>query len=164
VKKEKKNTETSVKKEENKTENPAKNNDKKLETLAKKDDKKSEPNSEEMVTMPKKTTLPNGIVIEDVKIGTGPKAKPGKKIGMRYIGRLQSGKVFDTNVKGKPFYFNLGKGEVIKGWDIGIAGMQLGGERKLTIPAPLAYGSQGAPPDIPKNVTLEFEVKLINIK
>ncbi|RUP46630.1 hypothetical protein BC936DRAFT_146705 [Jimgerdemannia flammicorona] len=107
---------------------------------------------------PKKQTLPNGLVIEDIKIGTGPKAKAGKKIGMRYIGRLTNGKVFDKNVNGKPFHFNLGKGEVIKGWDIGIAGMQLGGERKLTIPATLAYGSQGSPPDIPKNATLEFEV------
>jgi FK506-binding nuclear protein len=77
---------------------------------------------------------------------------------MRYIGKLTNGKVFDKNVSGKPFNFRLGAGEVIKGWDQGIVGMKLGGERKLTIPAPLAYGKRGAPPQIPGNATLVFEV------
>ncbi|KAF9215280.1 peptidylprolyl isomerase fpr4 [Podila verticillata] len=111
-----------------------------------------------------KKTLPNGLVIEDVKAGEGARAKSGKKIGMRYIGRLANGKVFDKNTGGKPFSFNLGRGEVIKGWDLGIQGMQLGGERRLTIPPALAYGSRGAPPDIPPNSTLVFEVKLISLK
>jgi FK506-binding nuclear protein len=83
---------------------------------------------------------------------------------MRYIGKLTNGKVFDKNVSGKPFSFLLGRGEVIKGWDLGIAGMKAGGERKLTIPAPLAYGKRGAPPDIPKNATLVFDVKLLSMK
>jgi FK506-binding nuclear protein len=72
--------------------------------------------------------------------------------------------VFDKNISGSPFTFLLGRGEVIKGWDIGVAGMQVGGERKLTIPAPLAYGKQGSPPVIPSNATLIFSVKLLAIK
>ncbi|KAF9338975.1 peptidylprolyl isomerase fpr4 [Linnemannia elongata] len=111
-----------------------------------------------------KKTLPNGLVIEDTKAGEGARAKSGKKIGMRYIGRLENGKVFDKNTSGKPFSFKLGAGEVIKGWDLGIQGMQLNGERRLTIPPALAYGSQGAPPDIPRNATLVFEVKLVSLK
>ncbi|KAG0015770.1 peptidylprolyl isomerase fpr4 [Podila clonocystis] len=111
-----------------------------------------------------KKTLPNGLTIEDVKAGEGARAKSGKKIGMRYIGRLANGKVFDKNTGGKPFSFNLGRGEVIKGWDLGIQGMQLGGERRLTIPPALAYGTRGAPPDIPPNSTLVFEVKLVSLK
>ncbi|KAG0267122.1 peptidylprolyl isomerase fpr4 [Actinomortierella ambigua] len=125
--------------------------------------KKEEPKKEEPKKDNKKV-LPNGLVIEDVKIGDGARAKSGKKIGMRYIGRLTNGKVFDKNTSGKPFHFNLGRGEVIKGWDIGIQGMQLGGERRLTIPPALAYGAQGAPPDIPRNATLTFEVKLVAMK
>ncbi|KAF9148922.1 peptidylprolyl isomerase fpr4 [Linnemannia schmuckeri] len=111
-----------------------------------------------------KKTLPNGLVIEDTKPGEGARAKSGKKIGMRYIGRLENGKVFDKNTSGKPFSFKLGAGEVIKGWDLGIQGMQLNGERRLIIPPALAYGSQGAPPDIPRNATLVFEVKLVSLK
>ncbi|KAF9173906.1 peptidylprolyl isomerase fpr4 [Mortierella sp. AD011] len=135
---------------------------------AKKEVKKEEPKKaalkKEEPKNDSKKVLANGLIIEDVKVGTGPAAKSGKKIGMRYIGRLTNGKVFDKNTSGKPFNFNLGRGEVIKGWDLGIQGMQLGGERRLTIPAPLAYGSQGAPPDIPRNATLVFEVKLVTLK
>ncbi|KAG8714492.1 peptidylprolyl isomerase fpr4 [Ceratobasidium sp. 394] len=109
-------------------------------------------------------TLAGGLVIEDKKVGTGPEAKAGKKIGMRYIGRLRNGKVFDSNTKGKPFFFTLGAGHVIKGWDEGIIGMSVGGERVLTIPAAKAYGKRGSPPDIPPNAELIFEVKLIEIK
>lgn len=112
----------------------------------------------------KKKTLPSGLVIEDTKVGNGPRAKNGKKVSVRYIGRLTTGKVFDSNTKGAPFTFRLGGGEVIKGWDLGVQGMNVGGSRKLTIPANLAYGSRGAPPDIPKNATLEFEIKLLDIK
>ncbi|KAJ3158634.1 peptidylprolyl isomerase fpr4 [Geranomyces michiganensis] len=117
-------------------------------------------------TTPKSTkkTLPNGLIIEDVTEGNGPKAKNGKKVGVRYIGRLTSGKVFDSNTKGAPFKFKLGAGDVIKGWDLGVAGMAVGGTRKLTIPAALAYGPKGAPPDIPGHATLEFEVKLMEVK
>ncbi|KAK3300005.1 uncharacterized protein B0H64DRAFT_4822 [Chaetomium fimeti] len=104
-----------------------------------------------------------GVTIDDRKTGTGRTVKSGDKVGMRYIGKLQNGKVFDSNKKGAPFSFKIGKGEVIKGWDIGIAGMSVGGERRLTIPAHLAYGSR-AIPGIPANSTLIFDVKLLEIK
>ncbi|RVD85981.1 uncharacterized protein DFL_004278 [Arthrobotrys flagrans] len=110
-----------------------------------------------------KSRTVDGVKIEDHKLGTGPEAKKGQKVSMRYIGKLTDGKVFDSNKKGKPFTFNLGKGDVIKGWDIGVAGMKVGGERKLVIPPNLAYGNK-ALPGIPKNSTLVFEVKLLEIK
>ncbi|KAI8904434.1 hypothetical protein EDD86DRAFT_230204 [Gorgonomyces haynaldii] len=128
----------------------------------KKQEKKEEKKAEQEGA--KKRTLPSGIVIEDSVIGQGPRAKPGKKVSVRYIGRLTNGKVFDSNTKGAPFTFKLGKNEVIKGWDIGVQGMNVGGSRKLTIPPALAYGSRGAPPDIPANATLEFEIKLLEVK
>ncbi|KAK3309571.1 uncharacterized protein B0T15DRAFT_6761 [Chaetomium strumarium] len=104
-----------------------------------------------------------GVTIDDRKLGTGRTVKSGDKVGMRYIGKLQNGKVFDSNKKGAPFTFKVGKGEVIKGWDIGIVGMSVGGERRLTIPAHLAYGSRSMP-QIPANSTLIFDVKLLEIK
>ncbi|KAI7881824.1 hypothetical protein K492DRAFT_206540 [Lichtheimia hyalospora FSU 10163] len=109
------------------------------------------------------THLPSGITIEESKVGQGASVKKGNKIGVRYIGRIKGGKVFDKNVSGKPFFFALGRQEVIKGWDEGITGMKLGGERKLTIPPALAYGKRGSPPLIPPNATLVFEIKLISI-
>lgn len=108
----------------------------------------------------KQSKVVQGITIMDSKIGTGPAAKRGNKLAMRYIGKLENGKVFDSNVKGKPFTFMLGKGEVIKGWDIGLEGMQAGGERRLKIPAASAYGKR-ALPEIPANSTLIFDGKLI---
>lgn len=111
----------------------------------------------------KKTTLPSGLIYEDVKAGAGAAAKKGQKVSMRYIGKLQNGNIFDSNTKGKPFEFKLGAGQVIKGWDEGIAGMQPGGERRLTIPAKLGYGKSGTD-GIPGNATLVFEVKLLSIK
>lgn len=105
-----------------------------------------------------------GVTIDDRKAGTGPAAKSGDRVSMRYIGKLEKdGKVFDHNKKGKPFSFKLGSGEVIKGWDIGIAGMSAGGERRITIPANHGYGAKGAPPSIPGNATLVFDVKLLEI-
>jgi FK506-binding nuclear protein len=81
-----------------------------------------------------------------------------------YCGRLKgSNKKFDANETGLGFKFRLGKGEVIKGWDLGVEGMKIGGKRKLIIPANLAYGKRGAPPDIPPNAQLQFEVELRNV-
>ncbi|GAD93617.1 FK506-binding protein 1A [Paecilomyces variotii No. 5] len=104
-----------------------------------------------------------GVKIDDKKLGKGPAAKAGNTVAMRYIGKLEDGKVFDSNKKGKPFTFKLGKGEVIKGWDIGIAGMAAGGERRIAIPPHLAYGKK-ALPGIPANSKLIFDVKLLEIK
>lgn len=105
----------------------------------------------------------NGVTVDDRKIGTGPAAKKGSRVEMRYIGKLKDGKVFDSNKSGKPFSFKLGAGEVIKGWDIGIMGISAGGERRLTIPANLGYGKQKSGP-IPANSELTFDVKCISIK
>ncbi|KAH9938946.1 hypothetical protein B0H21DRAFT_757649 [Amylocystis lapponica] len=110
----------------------------------------------------KEKVLSGGLKITDSKVGTGPQAKKGDTVSMRYIGKLLNGKVFDSNLKGKPFKFRLGQGEVIKGWDEGVVGMHVGSERVLEVPAPLAYGKRKMS-DIPANSTLRFEVKLISI-
>lgn len=104
-----------------------------------------------------------GVRLDDKKLGKGPVAKSGNTVSLRYIGKLEDGKVFDANKKGKPFTFKIGKGEVIKGWDIGITGMAAGGERRIIIPSHLAYGKK-AHPGIPANSRLVFDVKLLEIK
>lgn len=108
-------------------------------------------------------TLAGGVVIEDRTVGKGPTAKNGSKVGVRYIGKLKNGSIFDKNTGGKPFQFHLGKGEVIKGWDIGVQGMAVGGERRIVIPAPFAYGKKKLP-GIPANSELTFDVKLVTLK
>lgn len=106
-------------------------------------------------------TLQDGLMVEDLKVGNGPEAKPGKKIAVYYEGRLKSNnKVFDSTSKGPGLKFALGRGEVIKGWDLGVAGMKVGGKRRLVIPHKLAYGTKGSPPVIPPCSTLVFEVEL----
>ncbi|KAF5095760.1 hypothetical protein D0Z03_001760 [Geotrichum reessii] len=107
--------------------------------------------------------LAGGVTIEDRKVGSGPTAQPGDKVSVRYIGKLLNGNIFDSNTKGKPFAFKLGAGEVIKGWDVGVAGMAVKGERRIVIPASSAYGKQSLP-GIPANSTLSFDVKLVGIK
>ena len=104
-----------------------------------------------------------GVEIDDRKLGTGSAAKKGSKVDMRYIGKLENGKVFDSNKKGKPFSFKLGTGSVISGWDIGIEGMAPGGERRITVPADKGYGSKGAPPEVPPNAKLIFDVKCLAV-
>ncbi|KAI1810557.1 hypothetical protein GGS20DRAFT_169299 [Poronia punctata] len=104
-----------------------------------------------------------GVTVDDRKLGTGRVVKKGNRVEVRYIGKLTDGKVFDSNKKGKPFSFKAGAGEVIKGWDIGVQGMAVGGERRLTIPAHLAYGSKSQP-GIPGNSQLIFDIKLLAIK
>ncbi|KAI1341502.1 hypothetical protein F5Y15DRAFT_376293 [Xylariaceae sp. FL0016] len=104
-----------------------------------------------------------GVTIDDRKLGSGRQVKKGNSVEVRYIGKLTNGKVFDSNKKGKPFSFKAGTGQVIKGWDIGVQGMAIGGERRLTIPANLAYGSKSQP-GIPGNSELVFDVKLLSIK
>ncbi|RMZ91290.1 hypothetical protein DV736_g1471, partial [Chaetothyriales sp. CBS 134916] len=106
----------------------------------------------------------NGVTIDDRKIGNGPAAKKGSKLEMRYIGKLESTlAVFDSNKSGKPFSFKLGAGEVIKGWDIGLEGIKPGGERRIIVPAHLAYGKKSMP-GIPANSKLIFDVKCLAVK
>ena len=105
----------------------------------------------------------SGITVDDRKIGSGPPAKKGSRLEMRYIGKLDNGKVFDSNKSGKPFSFKLGTGEVIKGWDLGLAGISAGGERRLVIPAHHAYGKK-ALPGIPANSRLTFDIKCLSVK
>ncbi len=108
-------------------------------------------------------TLEGGLVIQDMVVGKGDEAVAGKKLSMHYTGTLADGTVFDSSVaRGTPFEFTLGAGQVIPGWEQGIAGMKVGGERKLTIPPALAYGAQAVGP-IPANSTLHFEVVLLGI-
>lgn len=112
----------------------------------------------------KSRTLQGGLVVEDLRVGNGPEAKPGKKIAVYYEGRLKkNNKVFDSTNKGPGFKFALGRGEVIKGWDLGVSGMKVGGKRRLTVPHQLAYGTRGSPPVIPPNSTLVFDVELKNV-
>jgi FK506-binding nuclear protein len=104
-----------------------------------------------------------GVLIEEVIVGNGKKAETGKKVKVYYSGKLKSnGKVFDASLT-KPFAFRLGRSEVIKGWDIGVAGMLTGGKRRITCPPEKAYGRVGAPPTIPSNATLIFDVTLIDV-
>ncbi|KAJ9588345.1 hypothetical protein L9F63_018271 [Diploptera punctata] len=110
---------------------------------------------------PGKKVLEGGVVVEDLKTGNGPVAKPGRQVSVYYVGRLKNNnKQFDSTTEGPGFKFRLGRGEVIKGWDIGLNGMKVGGKRKVTCPAALAYGNKGSPPAIPPNSTLVFDVEL----
>jgi FKBP-type peptidyl-prolyl cis-trans isomerase len=101
----------------------------------------------------------------DLKVGDGAVATPGKTVVVNYSGYLTNGKKFDSSYdRSQPFQFKLGNGEVIKGWDEGVAGMKVGGRRQLKIPSTLAYGSQGVPGAIPPNATLIFDVELLAVK
>lgn len=109
--------------------------------------------------------LPTTLTAQDTVVGTGAEAVPGKSVTVNYVGMLPDGKVFDsTSAHGQPFTFTLGAGQVIKGWDQGIAGMKVGGKRRLIIPADMAYGSQGAGGVIPPNATLIFDVELLQVQ
>ncbi len=107
---------------------------------------------------------PENVKIEDIKEGTGQAVKSGDTIAIHYAGTLTDGTKFDSSYdRGEPFETQIGTGEVIKGWDVGVVGMKVGGKRKLTIPPELGYGDQAAG-DIPPNSILIFEVELIEIK
>jgi FKBP-type peptidyl-prolyl cis-trans isomerase FkpA len=100
----------------------------------------------------------------DLQVGTGAEAVAGKKVSVHYTGTLTDGKKFDSSLdRGRPFQFVLGAGQVIKGWDQGVAGMKVGGKRKLVIPPEMGYGARGFPPVIPPDSTLVFEVELLAV-
>lgn len=112
---------------------------------------------------PKK--LAGGVLVEDLRVGKGPDAKPGRQVTVYYEGRLKSNnKVFDSTKSGNGFTFKLGGGEVIQAWDIGVSGMKVGSKRRLTCPPATAYGAKGAAPAIPPNATLVFDVELRGVK
>ena len=118
--------------------------------------------------MPKK----NELIIKDLTVGKGPAVKDGDRVVMHYTGWLEepegsgkAGKKFDSSVdRDEPFETPIGVGYVIKGWDLGVVGMKVGGKRRLTIPSELGYGKYGAGSDIPGFATLIFDVELIKIK
>jgi FKBP-type peptidyl-prolyl cis-trans isomerase len=113
--------------------------------------------------MPDITTA-SGLVYEELTIGTGTEAKSGAPVTVHYTGWLTNGTKFDSSKdRDDPFVFNLGAGQVIKGWDEGVAGMKVGGKRKLTIPPQLGYGARGAGSVIPPDATLVFEVELLEV-
>jgi len=129
-------------------------------------DKKPEGKAEEKKEKSKKVTTVSGLQYEELVVGTGASPKTGQKVSVHYTGWLTNGKKFDSSVdRGQPFEFALGRGEVIKGWDEGVASMKVGGKRKLTIPPGLAYGDRNVGNGlIPPNSTLIFEVELLGIK
>ena len=110
------------------------------------------------------------LQITDTKVGTGPAASSGKEVTVHYTGWFYNphadnkrGKQFDSSRDGEPFSFRLGAGRVIRGWDQGVAGMKVGGQRTLIIPSELGYGARGAGVDIPPHATLVFDVELLEV-
>lgn len=118
-----------------------------------------------VITIPA-TNAPTELVIEDLEVGTGPEAKAGQTVTVHYAGvSWSTGKEFDASWnRGQPFSFGLGQRQVISGWDQGVAGMKVGGRRKLTIPPHLGYGARGAGGVIKPNETLVFVVDLISVR
>mgnify|MGYP003596452507 CR=1 FL=1 len=107
----------------------------------------------------------SGLEVQEILVGAGAEAKAGMTVDVHYTGWLLDGTKFDSSVdRGKPFSFHLGAGEVIRGWDEGVAGMKVGGKRKLRIPAELGYGARGAGGVIPGNATLIFDVELLGVR
>lgn len=128
---------------------------------ATKQEKKQQQQQNQQAKKGGERTLSGNVKVEDIVVGKGDEAKSGKKVQVYYEGRLKTNnKVFDSSKQGNGFKFKLGQGEVIKGWDVGVAGMKVGGKRRITCPPHMAYGARGSPPVIPPNSTLVFEVEL----
>jgi len=114
---------------------------------------------------PKLITTKSGLKYADLEVGTGTEVKTGMLVLVDYEGRLANGEKFDSSYdRREPFSFKIGASQVIQGWEEGVIGMKVGGKRKLVIPPDLAYGEAGAPPRIPPNATLTFEVKVLDAK
>jgi FKBP-type peptidyl-prolyl cis-trans isomerase FkpA len=124
----------------------------------------------EAAPVSQRVKLTSGLQYEDVRVGTGPTARAGNRVTVHYTGWLKTrdgstGRKFDSSRDhNEPFTFQLGGGQVIEGWDEGVQGMQVGGMRKLIVPSRLGYGANGAPPSIPPNATLLFDVELLEIR
>ena len=110
--------------------------------------------------------MSNGLLIEDIIVGEGVEANDFNKVVVNYTGSLEDGSIFDSSLNQgrEPFTFTLGVGSVIRGWDLGVKGMKVGGKRKLTIPSELGYGENGAGSVIPPGATLIFEVDLLEVE
>jgi peptidylprolyl isomerase len=123
----------------------------------------SGPLSTKPAVKPPGGAAPSKLVVKDLVKGTGPEARAGQSVTVNYVGVLfHGGREFDASWRrNEPFTFTLGKGQVIRGWDQGVAGMKVGGRRELIIPAELAYGKRGSPPTIPANAPLVFVVDLL---
>ncbi|NOZ75093.1 MAG: FKBP-type peptidyl-prolyl cis-trans isomerase [FCB group bacterium] len=115
---------------------------------------------------PKEMTMENGLKITDITVGDGLTAEKLDLVTVQYTGTLEDGSIFDSskNPGREPFRFTLGVGQVISGWDQGVAGMKVGGHRRLVIPPELGYGSQGAGKAIPPNAVLTFDVELLKVE
>lgn len=113
----------------------------------------------------KTVTTASGLKYTDVRVGKGASPVKGKQVKVHYTGTLANGTKFDSSLdRNEPFVFVFGVGQVIRGWDEGLAGMKVGGKRKLVIPGNLGYGAAGAPPDIPPNAKLLFDVELLDVQ
>jgi len=129
-----------------------------------------QPTSQPMTDATMDTKTASGLEFKDLVVGTGAQAAAGQHVTVHYTGWLQNpdgsaGKKFDSSVdRGQPFDFPLGAGHVIRGWDEGVAGMKVGGKRRLIIPAALGYGARGAGGVIPSNATLIFDVELLGVR
>jgi FKBP-type peptidyl-prolyl cis-trans isomerase FkpA len=115
--------------------------------------------------MSEESTTASGLRFTDLQTGEGDEAKAGKGVEVHYTGWLENGTKFDSSLdRRQPFRFQLGSGQVIRGWDEGVAGMKVGGKRRLVIPPALGYGARGAGGVIPPNATLIFEVELLGVR
>ena len=118
------------------------------------------PRRRHLCSLPPLTTTRSGLMFRDVLVGEGRAATAGDQVAVDYTGRLEDGTVFDSSEGRGPISFTIGMREVIKGWEEGITGMHVGGKRQLVLPPHLGYGAQGAPPAIPPNALLHFDVEL----
>lgn len=110
------------------------------------------------------TRSASGLYTQELQAGTGAEAQAGQSVGVHYTGWLPDGTKFDSSLGERPIWFTLGAGNVIAGWDEGLVGLKVGGQRRLVIPSKLGYGEQGAPPVIPSYSVLVFDVELVGVQ